>query len=104
MTQENIQSEPRSTGLAFRVILSFFAGLFGVVMILIAPGASKPIGHYLFGAFCIAIAVVSFVRGRTQRVIGSLIATAVLALVAWYLISEIFGGPVVSGRGLARRY
>ncbi len=97
MAQESTQYKPRSTGLAFRLTLSFFAGLFGVVMVLIAPGAEKPIGLYLFGVFCIAIAVVCFVRGRTQRVIGSFIASAVLALTTWYLISEIFGGPVVSG-------
>jgi hypothetical protein len=29
--------------------------------------------------------------------IGSFIASAVLALTVWYLLSEIFGGPVVSG-------
>jgi hypothetical protein len=97
MAHENLDAEPRSTGLAFRVILSFFAGLFGVVMFLIAPEAVKPISHYLFGAFCIAIAVVSFVSGRIQRAIGSLIASVVLALTAWYLVSELFGGPVASG-------
>jgi len=85
------------TGLAFRVILSFFAGLFGTVMVLIAPSATKPAGHYLFGGFCLAIAVACFVRGRIQRAVGSLIASAVLAFTLWYLTVEILGGDMGSG-------
>lgn len=94
---EETQPQRSSNGLAFRLILAFFAGLFGVVMILIAPSAVKRIGHYLFGAFCLGIAVVCFVRGRIQGVIGSFIASVVLAVTVWYLFTEIFGGVVVSG-------
>lgn len=97
MTHGETQSQRGRRGLAFRLILSFFAALFGVGMVLIAPSAEKPVGHYLFGAFCLAIAVACFVRGRTQRAVGSFIASAVLAVTAWYLITEIFGGVVVSG-------
>jgi len=96
MTSKQVSSQ-QSSGLAFRLILSFFAGLFGVVMVLIAPGAAKPIGHYLFGAFCLGIAVVCFVRGRAQRIIGSFIASAVLAVAGWYLFTEISGGVMHSG-------
>jgi hypothetical protein len=97
MTPEEAQLPRGGTGLAFRLILSFFAGLFGVVMILIAPSAVNPIGHYLFATFCLGIAVACFVRGRIQRVIGSFIASAVLVVTAWYLFTEISGGVVVSG-------
>jgi hypothetical protein len=47
--------------------------------------------------FCLGIAVVCFVRGRIQRVIGSFIASAVLVVTAWYLFTEISNGVVVSG-------
>jgi hypothetical protein len=97
MITEETQPPRGGTGLAFRLILSFFAGLFGVVMILIAPSAVKPTGHYLFGAFCLGIAVVCFVRGRIQRVIGSFVASAVLVVTGWYLFTKISGGVVVSG-------
>lgn len=97
MIPEETQPPRGGSGLVFRLILSFFAGLFGVVMILIAPSAVKPIGHYLFGAFCLGIAIACFVRGRIQRVIGSFIASAILVVTVWYLFTEISGGVVVSG-------
>ena len=97
MIPEETQPQRGGTGLAFRLILSFFAGLFGVVMVLIAPSAEKPIGLYLFGAFCLGVAAVCFVRGRIQRVIGSFVASAVLGVTGWYLFTEISAGAVVSG-------
>ena len=97
MMSEDTKSQRGGTGLAFRLILSAFAALFGFTMLLIAPGAEKPVGHYLFGCFCLAIAAVCFTRGRVQAFIGGIIASAVLATTVWYLVSEFTGGPIFSG-------
>jgi hypothetical protein len=78
MMSEETKSQT-GTGLAFRLILSAFATLFGVTMLLIAPGAVKPASNYLFGGFCLAIAAVCFTTGRVQRFIGSSIAAALVA-------------------------
>ncbi|MGC3980202.1 MAG: hypothetical protein QM808_02990 [Steroidobacteraceae bacterium] len=96
MIPEETQPTRGGNGLALRLILSFFAGLFGMVMILIAPSADRPIGHYLFGTFCLGIAAVCFVHGRIQRVIGSFLASAVLVVTAWYLFTEIVDSVAVS--------
>jgi len=97
MTQERSEPQRKGTGLAFRLILSAFAALFGVMMLLIAPSAAKPLGHYIFGAFCLSIAAVCFTSGRVQQFIGSAIASAVVAVTVWYLVSELTGGPLFSG-------
>jgi hypothetical protein len=97
MTSEDTKSQRGGTGLAFRLILSVFAALFGVTMLLIAPGAEKPAFHYLFGGFCLAIATVCFTRGRVQRFIGSIIALAIVGITVWYLIAEFTSGPIISG-------
>ena len=49
-----------------RILLGSIAGLFGVVMILIAPEMSKPIGIYVFGAFCLIIFVMCITTGVFQ--------------------------------------
>lgn len=46
MTSEDTKSQRGGTALACRLILSSFAALFGVSMLLIAPGAEKPAAHY----------------------------------------------------------
>jgi hypothetical protein len=96
MIKEDPTQPPRRAS-AFAIILSAFAGLFGVVMILIAPTAEKPVGHYLFGGFCLSIVVICFTSGKVQRLFGSIVATMVLATTTWYLLSEIGGGPMASG-------
>jgi hypothetical protein len=97
MTSEDTKSQRGGTGLAFRLILSSFAALFGATMLLIAPGAEKPAAHYLFGDFCLSIAAVCFTRGRVQRFIGSVIALIVVGITVWYLVAELTSGPIISG-------
>jgi hypothetical protein len=96
MSKGDTQSQPAGSGLAFRLILASFAALFGVMMLLIAPGAEKPLGHYLLGGFCLAIAAVCFTTGRVQGFVGSVIASMILAVTMWYFFSELTSGPIVS--------
>ena len=81
-----------------RYILALFAGLFGVVMLLIAPPTDKAIFFYLFGVFCLLIAIASITKGRVRQFVGSLVGVALFILSLWYLYAEISGGVFISSR------
>jgi hypothetical protein len=88
-------------GLSFgaRLLLGFVAGLFGLIMVLTAPvGESRAIGFYGFGFFCLLISIACFTSGRVRQFIGSLIGCAIFAVGVAYLVAELFGGPLWSGR------
>ncbi len=80
-----------------KILLVFFSGLFGVVMVLVAPPTDKAIYFYVFGAFCFAISLVCVTSGRLQEFIGSSIASCVIVVGLLYLGSELLEGPIVSG-------
>ena len=96
-TSEKGKPKRSIADLVLLIVFSSIAGLFGIVMVLIAPSSEKPLGSYLFGAFCLLIAAACFVRGRAQRALGSLVASGVLAVTVWYLAVEILGGESFSG-------
>jgi hypothetical protein len=83
--------------LSLRLVLAAVSGLFGVTMVLIAPGMEKPVFIYIFGGFCIAIALACLVRGRLAQFFGSLVAAGVLIVGIWYSISTLLGGELISG-------
>ncbi|MCO1337014.1 hypothetical protein MO867_22070 [Microbulbifer sp. OS29] len=79
-----------------RVLLGLVAGLFGVVMVLIAPGMSKPIGIYGFGAFCIAISLLCVFTGKYRNYLGRLVGAVVFAVSMCFLVNEISGSKLIS--------
>ena len=79
-----------------RYILAVFAGLFGVMMLLIAPPTDKAIFFYAFGVFCLLIAFASITKGRVRQFAGSLIGTALFLLSLGYLYAVINGGVIMS--------
>lgn len=73
-------------GLSFgaRITLGFFAGLFGVLMLNLA--SQTDIGAvllYMFGAFCLMIAIACVTKGRVRQFVGSLIGCAMFASALW---------------------
>ena len=84
--------------LGARITLGVISGLFGVVMLLIAPPTDKAIYFYLFGVFCLLITVASFTKGRVRQFVGSSIGSAIFIMGLAYLVSELAGGVFWSGR------
>lgn len=84
--------------LGARIILGVISGLFGVVMLLVAPPTDKAIYFYLFGAFCLFITVACFTKGRVRQFVGSSIGSAIFIMGLVYLVSELAGGVFWSGR------
>jgi len=80
-----------------RFILGFFSGLFGMVMVLIAPPASKAILFYAFGGFCLLICLATLTKGKVRQFIGSVIGCVLFVLSGWYMFSQITTGPIISG-------
>jgi hypothetical protein len=79
-------------------MLAFFAALFGVGTLLLAPHAPKPAPVYAFGVFCLLIAAACVARGRIAAFCSSVVGSAVFLAGAWYVVSELFDGPLWSGR------
>ncbi|WP_039037671.1 hypothetical protein [Pseudoalteromonas sp. ECSMB14103] len=80
-----------------RVLLGSITGLFGVVMILIAPEMSKPIGIYMFGAFCLIIFVMCITTGKLRNYLGRVIGSTAFGLSVWYFLGQLGGGELISG-------
>ncbi len=83
-------------GLGARLILGLVSALFGGVMLMAAGPGDK--ASYLFGAFCLSITVACFTTGRVRQFAGSVIGSAVLVVAVAYLVAEVKGGVVWSGR------
>ena len=81
-----------------RILLGSITGLFGVVMILIAPEMSKPIGIYVFGAFCLTIFVMCITTGKLRNYLGRVIGLTVFGLSIWYLLGQLGNGELISGK------
>lgn len=82
-----------------RILLGLVSGLFGLMMIGIAPDTDKGIYFYLFGGFCLAISLACIFKGRFRQFLGSIIGVCLVILSVWYLASEIMGGgPLFSPR------
>jgi len=80
-----------------RAILGLFSGLFGAVMVLIAPPTDKQIFFYLFGGFCLTVCLACIFTGRLRQFIGSSIGVSVFFIAGWYLFSQIISGEFISG-------
>ncbi len=82
-----------------RFLLGSVSGLFGLMMILIAPPTDKQIYFYLFGGFCLVISLACIFKGRVRQFLGSLIGVVLAILSIWYLSAQLLeGGPIFSAR------
>ncbi len=82
-----------------RILLGLVSGLFGLMMIGIAPETDKRIYFYLFGGFCLAICFACIFEGRIRQFLGSIIGVCLVFLSIWYLASQVLGGgPLFSSR------
>lgn len=84
--------------LGARIFLGSISGLFGVVMILVAPPTDKAVFFYLFGAFCLFISIACFTRGRIRQFVGSTIGVAIFIAGLAYLVAELTAGIYWSGQ------
>jgi hypothetical protein len=84
--------------LGARVFLGSISGLFGVVMILIAPPMVKNIYFYLFGAFYLFITIACFTGGRIRQFVGSTIGVIIFIAGLAYLVAELTAGVYWSAR------
>jgi membrane-bound ClpP family serine protease len=85
---------------ASRIILAFFAFLFGVVMCLTAPDNGKALYFYAFGAVCFVIGLACVTSGRVRQFFGSVIGTGLVVLSVWFVISQLNSGHILpSGPG-----
>lgn len=84
--------------LGARMTLGFISGLFGIVMLSIAPPTDAAIYFYLFGALCLVIAIACITTGRLRQFIGSVIGCALFGMSLVYLVAEVAGGVDWSGR------
>lgn len=81
-----------------RMALGFVSGLFGVVMLLIAPPTDAAIYFYSFGALCLVITIACITTGRLRQFVGSVVGCALFGLSLVYLVAEVTGGVDWSGR------
>lgn len=82
-----------------RIILGCVSGLFGLMMVLIAPPTDKQVYFYLFGGFCLVISLACIFKGKVRQFFGSLIGVALAILSICYLCSQLLeGGPLFSAR------
>ncbi len=84
--------------LGARITLGIISGLFGIVMLLVAPPNDKAIYFYMFGAFCLLITVACFTKGRVRQFVGSSIGSAIFIMGLVYLGAELTGGVFWTGR------
>jgi uncharacterized membrane protein len=93
-----VAAEKITQGLSLfpRIILAVVSGLFGVVMILVAPPTEKAFYFYSFGLLCILICVACLTTGRLRQFVGSIIGVALFATSLWYLYSQAVGGRIIS--------
>ena len=80
-----------------RILLGCFAGIFGLVMVIVAPPTDRAIGFYAFGGFCLAIAIACVVTGRLRQFVGSFIGLAIFLLAGWYAFDQLVSGSDLIG-------
>jgi hypothetical protein len=68
-----------------RIFLGLVSGLFGMLMIAIAPEL-QPTAHYLFGGFCFAVAISSITDGQVGRFAKSCVALVVFVTSIWFAV------------------
>ena len=89
----------RGLSLVPRLLLGTVSGLFGLMMILIAPPTDKGIFFYMFGGFCLLIFIACVTRGRVRQFVGSVIGGCIFLISFAYFASQLFGGgPIFSER------
>jgi len=86
-----------------RIVLGSISGLFGVVLVFFGihgftHNVENWFGYFAFGMFCSFIALACVTWGRVRQFIGSCIGVIVFGLACWYLINELSGGVVISGK------
>jgi len=79
-----------------RWFLGIVSLLFGIVMLLAAPSAPKPMLLSLIGVFCIAIFLACVLKGRLRQFVGSCIGLCVFSIAIWYVYSQVSSGPLYS--------
>lgn len=82
---------------AARFLLGTVAGLFGLLMLAIAPGNPHAFFAALFALFCLLISLACFTRGRARQFLGSLIGGILFLGSLVYLCAELTGGPWFPG-------
>ncbi len=80
-----------------RVLLGVISGLFGVVMILIAPEMAQPVGIYCFGGFCISISLMCITKGIVRNIIGRMIGLIAFGLSIIYFWDQFSTGDLLFG-------
>lgn len=75
-----------------RIVLSFFSGFAGLVMVVAAPPTDKAPGFYLVALVCLLLCIACISHTRVRQLLGSCVGTALFAASLWYGCAR-FGQP-----------
>src|ERR1700727_1856993 len=75
-----------------RILLSFFSGLAGLVMVVTAPATDKALGFYLVALICLLLCIACIGHTRARHLLGSCVGTVLFAASLWYGYAR-FGRP-----------
>jgi hypothetical protein len=67
-----------------RIVLSFFSGFAGLVMVVAAPPTDKAPGFYLVALVCLLLCIACISHTRVRQLLGSCVGTALFAASLWY--------------------
>lgn len=82
-----------------RFFLSLVAGLFGFMMISIAPPTEHQLPYYVFGGFCLLISLCCITTGRVRQFAGCIIGCVLFISSFFYIYSQLVSdGPFFSAR------
>jgi hypothetical protein len=65
-------------GRGSRILLSFFSGLAGLVMVVTAPATEKALGFYLVALICLLLCIACIGHTRVRQLLGSCVGTVLL--------------------------
>jgi hypothetical protein len=67
-----------------RILLSFFSGLAGLIMVVTAPATEKALGFYLVALICLLLCIACIGHTRIRQLLGSCVGTGLFAASLWY--------------------
>lgn len=82
-----------------RIFLGLVAGLFGFMMISIAPPTDNQLPYYMIGGFCLLISLCCITTGRVRQFAGSIIGCVLFISSLFYIYSQLGSdSPLFSAR------
>jgi hypothetical protein len=67
-----------------RIVLGFFSGLAGLIMVVAAPPTDRAPGFYFVALICLMLCIACIGDTRVRQLLGSCVGTALFAASLWY--------------------